>query len=169
MGYSYDDHFIRDLIERKRQDPQDDILTALIQAEENGEKLSEDELVSMVLLLIVAGYETTVHLITNSIVALLEHPDQLARLREQPELMESAVEEVLRYLSPIQSTKPMYPTEDITFYGRTIPRGATVMPLLGAANHDPAMFEILKSSISPARRTVISALDRVSIIVSVHR
>ncbi len=132
--------FVRELIERKRQDPQDDILTALIQAEEDGEHLSEDELVSMVILLIVAGYETTVHLITNTVVALLQHPDQLARLREQPELMPSAIEEVLRFLSPVQGTKPMYPTEDIRLHGRTIPRGATVMPLLGAANRDPRTF-----------------------------
>jgi cytochrome P450 len=132
--------FVRDIIARKRADPQDDILTALIHAEEEGEQLSEDELISMVFLLIIAGYETTVHLITNSIVTLLQHPAQLACLRTQPALMESAVEEVLRYNGPVQGTKPSYAIEDITLHGVTIPRGAAVMPLLGAANHDPAVF-----------------------------
>ncbi|MCG8353499.1 MAG: cytochrome P450 [Chloroflexales bacterium] len=132
--------FVRDIIARKRADPQDDILTALIHAEEEGEQLSEDELISMVFLLIIAGYETTVHLITNSVVTLLQHPAQLAHLRAQLALMESAVEEVLRYNGPVQGTKPGYAMEDITLHGVTIPRGAAVMPLLGAANHDPAVF-----------------------------
>jgi cytochrome P450 len=132
--------FVRELIARKRESPQDDILTALIQAEDEGERLTEDELVSMVFLLIFAGYETTVHLITNSVAALLLHPEQLERLRAQPELVESAVEEVLRYISPVQGTKPCYATEDVTLHGITIPKGSTVIPLLGAANHDPDVF-----------------------------
>ncbi|NOK58646.1 MAG: hypothetical protein GFH27_549301n324 [Chloroflexi bacterium AL-W] len=133
--------FIRELIAYKRANPQDDILTALIQAEEEGDKLSEDELVSMVFLLIIAGYETTVHLITNSVVTLLQHPDQLARLRERPELLDSAIEEIMRYNGPVHGTKLGYAVEDVTLHGVTIPKGAAVMPLLGAANHDPAVFE----------------------------
>ncbi len=133
--------FVRELIERKRANPADDILTGLIQAEDEGQKLSEDELISMVFLLVVAGYETTVHLITNSVAALLLHPDQLARLRAQLDLMDSTVEEVLRFNGPVQSTKPNYVTEEVTLHGVTIPKGALVMPLLGAANHDPAVFE----------------------------
>jgi cytochrome P450 len=133
--------FVRELIARKRADPGDDILTGLIQADEAGERLTDDELVSMVMLLILAGYETTVHLITNSVVSLLLHPEQLARLRAEPELVGSAVEEVLRYNGPVQTTKPAYAREDVTLHGVTIPKGATVMPLLGAANHDPAVFE----------------------------
>jgi cytochrome P450 len=133
--------FVRELIARKRADPGDDILTGLIQAEEAGQQLSDDELVSMVMLLILAGYETTVHLITNSVVSLLLHPEQLARLRAEPGLAGSAVEEVLRYSGPVQSTKPAYAAEDVTLHGVTIPKGAVVMPLLGAANHDPAVFE----------------------------
>jgi len=133
--------FVRELIARKRANPGDDILTGLIQAEEAGQQLSDDELVSMVMLLILAGYETTVHLITNSVVSLLLHPEQLARLRAEPELAGSAVEEVLRYNGPVQNTKPAYATEDVTLHGVTIPKGAMVMPLLGAANHDPAIFE----------------------------
>jgi len=133
--------FIRNLIKRKREEPGDDILSELIQAEEEGDRLREDELVAMVFLLIFAGHETTVHLITNGVVTLLQHPDQLARLRAQPELMESAVEEILRYAGPIQSTKPGYAREDVTLHGVTIPKGSAVMPLLGSANRDPRAFE----------------------------
>jgi cytochrome P450 len=133
--------FVRELIARKRSDPQDDILTGLIQAEEQGDRLSEDELVAMVFLLIFAGYETTVHLITNGVLTLLDHPDQLERLRAQPELMESAVEEILRFRGPVHGTKPAYAREDVTLHGVTIPKGSAVMPLLGSANHDPAVFE----------------------------
>lgn len=133
--------YVRELIAQKRREPQDDILSALIAAEDEGQKLTEDELVSMVFLLVMAGYETTVHLIANSVVTLLQHPEQLERLRSHPELMESAVEEVLRYNGPIQSTKPNYALEDVTLHGVIIPKGSMVMPLCGAANHDPAVFE----------------------------
>lgn len=133
--------FVRQLIARKRTNPQDDILTALLQAEEEGEKLTEDELVSMVFLLIIAGYETTVHLITNAVVTLLQHPNQLARLRARPTLMESAIEEILRYNGPIHGSKPCYALEDVELHGVTIPKGAAVIPLFAAANHDPAVFE----------------------------
>ena len=133
--------FVRELIYRKRSNPKEDILTGLIQAETEGEKLNEDELVAMVFLLIVAGYETTVYLILNSVLTLLQHPDQLTRLRTEPELIDSAVEEILRYRGPIQGTKPAYALEDVTIHGVTIPKGAAVMPLLGAANHDPTVFE----------------------------
>ena len=133
--------FVRGLVEEKRANPQDDILTGLIQAEEDGDRLSEDELIAMVFLLIVAGYETTVHLITNAVQTLLTHPDELERLRTEPELMESAIEEVLRYNGPIHGTKLGYALEDVTLHGVTIPKGKPVMPLLGAANFDPDVFE----------------------------
>ena len=133
--------FVRGLIAQKRSNPGDDILTALIEAEDEGSRLSEDELVAMVFLLIVAGHETTYNLITNATYTLLTHPDQLALLRQNPALMDSAIEEVLRFNGPLYATKPEYPTEDVTFGGVTIPKGSTVMPLLGAANRDPAIFE----------------------------
>jgi cytochrome P450 len=132
---------VRELVREKQQNPGDDILTGLIEAEDNGDRLTEDELVAMVFLLVVAGYETTVHLITNGVVTLLEHPEQLARLREDPTLFDSAVEEILRHRGPVQSTKPGYATEDITLHGITIPKGKPVMPLFGAANHDPRAFD----------------------------
>ncbi len=133
--------FLRKLIERKRDNPGDDILTGLIQAEEEGESLSEDEIVSMVFLLIAAGFETTVELITNGVITLLQHPEQLAQLRDNPDLIEPAIEEILRFSGPVQSTEANYAAEDITLHGVTIPKGATVFPFLGAANHDPTAFE----------------------------
>lgn len=132
---------VRALVREKQQNPGDDILTGLIEAEDNGDRLNEDELVAMVFLLVVAGYETTVHLITNGVVALLENPEQLARLRDDPTLFDSAVEEILRHRGPVQSTKPGYATEDITLHGITIPKGKPIMPLFGAANHDPRAFD----------------------------
>ncbi|MEQ8860894.1 MAG: cytochrome P450 [Pseudomonadales bacterium] len=134
-------NFVRDLIREKRDNPGDDILTGLIQAEDDGDRLSEDELVGMVFLLIVAGFETTVHLITNGVLTLLQHPDQLERLRADPTLIDSAVEEILRHRGPVQSTKLNYAMEDITLHGVTIPRGKPIMPLLAAANHDPRVFD----------------------------
>jgi len=132
--------FVRTLIKRKRSHPEDDILTRLIQAEEAGATLSEDEIVSMVFLLIVAGYETTVQLITNGTLALLQHPEQLTKLRENPDLIEPAVEEILRFCGPVHATKPMYATEDVVLHGVTIPKRKAVMPFLGAANRDPSAF-----------------------------
>ena len=133
--------FIRDLIERKRAAPGDDILSSLIEAEDEGDRLSEDELVAMTFLLIIAGFETTLHLITNGVRVLIEHPDALETLRREPEKWDSAVQEIVRHRGPIQSTKPNYATEDVTLHGYTIKSGTPVMPLLGAANHDPRVFE----------------------------
>lgn len=133
--------FVRDLVREKHNHPGDDILTGLIEAEDQGDRLTEDELVAMVFLLIIAGFETTVHLITNGVVTLLEHPEQLARLRSDPNLIDSAVEEILRHRGPVQSTKPGYASEAITLHGVTIPKGKPIMPLFGAANHDPRAFD----------------------------
>lgn len=139
--------YVRGLVSDKRArlqaelDPGEDILSGLIQAEDDGDRLSEDELVAMVFLLIVAGFETTVHLITNGMLTLLQHPEQLQRLRDNPDMINTAVEEILRHRGPVHSTKPGYATEDITLHGVTIPKGVPVMPLLGAANHDPRVFD----------------------------
>ncbi|SFT61012.1 cytochrome P450 PksS [Actinopolyspora lacussalsi subsp. righensis] len=135
---------VRELIEHKRSEPGEDILTGLIQAEEDGDRLSEDELVAMVFLLVTAGYETTYNLITNAVLTLLDHPDQLARLRAAPDdeaLWRSAVEELVRYGGPIGGTKPSTTVEDVTWHDTTIPAGATVIPVLAAANRDPAAFD----------------------------
>lgn len=132
--------FARELVARKRAEPGDDLLTGLIQAEEAGDRLGEDELLSLLFLLILAGYETTVHAIANGVLALLRHPEQWARLRAEPGLVESAVEEVLRYRGPVHATKPGYAREDLELHGVAIPRGTPVIPLVAAANHDPAAF-----------------------------
>jgi len=131
--------YFRALIAERRAAPRDDMLSALIAAEEAGDKLSEEELLASCILLLVAGHETTVNLIGNGTLALLKHPEQLRRLRENPGLIGSAVEELLRYDGPVQRTARI-PSEDLVIGGKTIPKGEMVMPFLGAANRDPAQF-----------------------------
>ena len=132
--------YIRQLAAQRRADPQDDLLTALIQAEEEGSQFSEDELLGMVFLLLVAGHETTVNLIGNGTFALLNHPDQLDLLRNHPELAESAVEELLRYDSPVMTAEMGFAREEMSLHGVTIPKGATVLPVLLSANRDETVF-----------------------------
>jgi cytochrome P450 len=131
--------YMRGLIAERRTSPRGDLLSALIAAEEAGDKLSEPELVAMCLLLLVAGHETTVNLIGNGMLALLRHPDQLRLLREHPELIGTAVEELLRFDGPVQRTART-PTEDVMIGDVTIPAGEIVMPFIGAADRDPAQF-----------------------------
>lgn len=134
--------YVRELVQRRRAEPGEDILTELVHACEEGESLSDDEVIAMVFLLIAAGYETTYNLITNGVAALLTHPDQLALLRERPALIDSAVEEMLRYTGTVGGTEATtYAIEDITWHGVTIPRGSLVMALLASANRDPAEFD----------------------------
>lgn len=132
--------YIRQLVAQRRRDPQDDLLTALIHAEDEGSQLSEDELVAMVFLLLVAGHETTVNLIGNGTFALLNNPEQLALLRNNPALAESAVEELLRYDSPVMTAEMGFAREEMTLHGVTIPKGATVLPALLSANRDETVF-----------------------------
>jgi cytochrome P450 PksS len=132
--------YIRQLVRARRAAPRDDLLSALVQAEEAGEHLQEDELVAMVFLLLVAGHETTVNLIGNGVLALLEHPDQLERLREDPTLIKSAVEELLRYSSPLETATERYAREDVSLAGVTIPRGSLVFAVLASANRDERQF-----------------------------
>ena len=132
--------FVRELIDRRRTDPAEDIMTGLLRASEDGDKLTDDEIVAMVFTLVVAGYETTYTLIGNGVAALLAHPDQLDLLKSRPELINSAVEEILRYTGTIGGTKPNYASEDVELNGVTIPRGAIAIPLLASANRDPEVF-----------------------------
>jgi pimeloyl-[acyl-carrier protein] synthase len=132
------DYFRRLLPERRRH-PRDDLLSLLIAAEEAGDKLSEGELLATCVLLFIAGHETTVNLIGNGLLALLRHPDQLTRLRDDPALIHSAVEELLRYDSPVQRTARITNT-DVEVDGRTIAKGSMVVAAIGAANRDPAHF-----------------------------
>jgi cytochrome P450 len=131
--------YMRGLIAERRASPRGDLLSALIAAEEAGDKLSEDELIATCILLLIAGHETTVNLIGNGTLALLRHPEELRRLRETPGLITSAVEELLRYDGPVQRTARITSTA-VTLGGRTIPKGEMVMPFIGAADRDPSQF-----------------------------
>ncbi len=131
--------YFRELIAKRRAAPREDMLSALIAAEEAGDKLDEEELLATCILLLVAGHETTVNLIGNGTLALLRHPDQLRKLRESPGLIGTAVEELLRFDGPVQRTARI-PSEDITIGGQTIGKGEMVMPFLGAADRDPSQF-----------------------------
>jgi cytochrome P450 len=133
--------YLRKQFEKRRADPEDDLITALVQAEEAGDNLSEDELLAMGFLLLVAGHETTVNLIASGTLALLEHPEQLEMLRHNPALIGLAVEELLRYTSPVQIATERFAREDVSIAGTTIPRGELVLAVIGSANHDEEQFE----------------------------
>jgi cytochrome P450 len=132
--------YIRKLVRERRANPADDLVTALVQAEQAGDKLSEDELLAMIFLLLVAGYETTVNLIGNGMLALLQQPDQLAKLRADPALIASAVEELLRFANPVGTTTDRYAREELTIAGTIIPRGALIVLVLASANRDERQF-----------------------------
>jgi cytochrome P450 len=127
------------MIAWKRANPADDLLTALINAEDDDDVLDDDELIAQTLLLYIAGHETTVNLIAGGTLALLRHPDQLARLREDPALAGNAVEELLRYDSPVQATRRVT-LEPARFSGVTVPAGAFVLASLGSANRDEGFW-----------------------------
>src|SRR5262245_43502128 len=132
--------YLRDLVARRRSDPQDDIITALLRAEEAGDKLNEDEVIAMIALLLLAGFETTTSLIGSGALALLQHPDERERFVEEPQLEESAVEELLRYTSPTDVASFRIAREDVVISGVAVPRGEVVLALLGSANRDEARF-----------------------------
>ncbi len=131
--------YFRDLIAERRKAPREDMLSALIAAEEAGDRLSETEMLATCILLLVAGHETTVNLIGNGTLALLRNADQLRRLREDPRLIATAVEELLRYDGPVQRTARVT-SEELKIGDRVIPADEMVMPFLGAADRDPAHF-----------------------------
>ena len=131
--------FLADLADRRRVEPTEDLLSALVAAEEGGEHLTTDELYATCALLLVAGHETTVNLIGNGTLALLRNPAQLDRLRADPSLTKTAVEELLRYDSPVQLTSRIV-LEEIDVDGQRILPGMQLSFMLGAANHDPAVF-----------------------------
>lgn len=134
--------YLAELIETKSKDPGEDLLGALIRThDEDGDSLSSDEVIAMAFLLLVAGHETTVNLISNGVRALLAHPEQLAALRGDFEgLLDGAVEEMLRYDGPVQHSTYRYAREALELGGATIPAGATVLVSLAGADRDPARF-----------------------------
>jgi cytochrome P450 PksS len=131
--------YIRAILEEKRKHPTEDIISSLVYAHDQGDKLSESELISTIQLLITAGHETTTNLIGNGMVALQKHPEQLALLRGNLSLLPSAVEELLRYTGPIMINY-RFAGEDITMYGKNIRKGEIVLFSHGTANFDPKQF-----------------------------
>ena len=129
--------YITTLIAQKRGHPDEDLISGLVQSEEQGDNLSANELIAMILLLITAGHETTVNLIGNGMLALLEQEEQMRLLRANPELLPSAIEELLRYTAPVSLSSPRWACEDITFHGKMIRKGEMVRCALLAANTDP--------------------------------
>jgi cytochrome P450 len=131
--------FLPDLIAQRRAAHQEDLLTRLVEAEVDGERLSQQEVLGFVQLLLVGGQETTANLINNAVLCFLENPDQLARLRAAPDLLPSTIEEVLRYRSPVQ-WMPRATTRAIEMQGQVIPAGKLVLAMIGSANRDPGQF-----------------------------
>jgi cytochrome P450 len=131
--------YFRSIIHARRALPKDDLMQAMIDAEEQGDALSEDELLGNCILILAAGHGTTTHLIGNGTLALLRHPDQVRLLQEQPSLVTNAVTELLRYDSPVQLTS-RHAKEALQIGGKQVSLGQEVIMLLGAANHDPEQF-----------------------------
>lgn len=131
--------YFTELVDERRSSPGDDLLSNLIRTEDGDDRLSHAELLSTITLLFVAGFETTMNLVGNGLLALLRHPDQLTRLRDDPSLIRTGVEELLRYDGPVHVTARIA-TTDVELGGRVITKGEQVAVSLGAANRDPAQF-----------------------------
>jgi cytochrome P450 len=127
------------LLDERRRAPRDDLLTRLVEVEMDGERLGEDDILGFFQLLLLAGHETTANLISNAVLSLVEHPDQHARLRAAPEIVPGAIEEVLRYRSPVQAVFRATKC-DVELRGQAIPAGSLVLAWIGSANRDPAHF-----------------------------
>jgi cytochrome P450 len=133
--------YLRKLIVARRAQPGDDLISGLVLAQEADDRLTDDEVLAMVFLLLSAGHETTVNLIGSGALALLEHPDQFQRLRAQPELITSAVEELVRFVAPVETATQRYAIEDTEVASTHIPRGELVLAVIASANRDPAVFD----------------------------
>jgi cytochrome P450 len=131
--------YLADVLHERRKNPGDDLLARLAVAEVDGERLTDEEILCFFQLLLLAGSETTINLINNAILSFIEHPGELARLQASPDLLPSAIEEVLRYRSPVQAVFRAT-TRDVELHGQVIPAGKLVLPMIGAANRDPACF-----------------------------
>ncbi|HEX8706221.1 MAG TPA: cytochrome P450 [Myxococcaceae bacterium] len=132
--------YLTDFLARRRAEPGDDLTSALISAEEQGAHLTSEELLAMVFLLMVAGHETTVNLLSSGMRALLENPEQLQRLRSNPALIDPAVEELLRYCGPVKTTTPRFALEELEFAGQRIPAEEMIVSLLLSTGRDPEQF-----------------------------
>ncbi len=132
--------YLNDIADTRRADPQDDMISLLLHAEDQGDRLSHQEFLAMVFLLLIAGHETTVNLIGNGALELVRHPDEARKLRSDLELVESAVEEMLRFHGPVESTTLRWAFEDVEIGGHRFEPGDLVVPILMSANRDPAQF-----------------------------
>lgn len=132
--------YLETVIEDRRQNPQEDLLTELVQAEEAGDRLTMNEMVVMVVALLIGGNNSTAHLIGNSILTLIRHPDDRARLLAEPDLIRTAVEEVMRYESPVMTTSRIA-MEDMELHGQKISKGDNVNLMIASANRDPRQFD----------------------------
>lgn len=133
--------YIGQMIAERRKSPKDDLISRLVHAEENGQQLSEQELYSMIALLIVAGHETTVNLIGNGMYALLQDRDQLEKLKANPDLVDRAIEEFLRFDGPVEMATTRYAAEDVQIGDTLIRRGSAVVVILGATGRDVTVFD----------------------------
>lgn len=133
--------YLRGLIQSRRKRPADDLVSALVLAQEGDDRLTDDEILAMVLLLLSAGHETTVNLIGSGMLALLSHSAELARLRREPELLGSAVEELLRFAGPAETATERYAMRDVVIAGAHIPKGEMVLAVLASANRDATKFD----------------------------
>jgi len=133
--------YVNNLVKERTARPTDDLITALAQAKEGDDRLTQDEVVALICILLSAGHETTVNLIGSGSLALLQNPAQFARLSTDPAIGRSAVEEILRYVCPAEMATERFAREDVTIAGTTIPRGEVVMAVLGSANRDAAYFD----------------------------
>jgi cytochrome P450 len=146
--------YFQQLFDLRRKQPGDDLITQLVQAEEDGSKLSNEELTANIILLFGAGHETTVNLIGNGLLALHRNPDQLALLKANPGLITNAIEEFLRYDSSVQLTGRVALEDIEDLGGKRIPKGENVLCLLGSANHDPAVYPDRPGSLDITRPNV---------------
>jgi cytochrome P450 len=153
-GNAMAEMYFKQLFELRRKNPGDDLTTQLVQAEEDGSKLTNEELTANITLLFGAGHETTVNLIGNGLLALHRNPDQLALLKGDPSLITNAIEEFLRYDSSVQMTGRVALEDIDDLGGKRIPKGESVLCLLGSANHDPAVYPDHPERLDVARANV---------------
>lgn len=133
--------YLRKLINERRAQPKDDLVSALVKAQEGNDQLTNDEVLAMIFLLLSAGHETTVNLIGSGALALLEHRDQFVKLRDEPTLIKSAIEELVRFVVPAEMATERYARDDSTIAGTTIPKGELVLAVIASANRDAHYFD----------------------------
>jgi cytochrome P450 len=132
--------YMKHLVELKRAEPDSSLVSALVVAESDGGKLSRDELLAMITILLTAGHETTTNLIGNGTLSLLQDSDALSQLKSEPEIINAAVEELLRHSGPVETSTQRFTLEDVEIAGTVIPKGSLVLAGIASANHDPAQF-----------------------------